>query len=82
MKGKMDVATKYSDSHIIEQVKIFNDLGYTITVRNNRDLEVKMKNFTHMGSTIRTLNENTRNVTQIQFFKAMVIPVLTYKCKI
>jgi hypothetical protein len=64
MKGKMDVATKYSDSYIIELVKNVNGLGYTITVTNNRDLEVKMNRFTQMGSTIRT-----RNVTQIQFLK-------------
>jgi hypothetical protein len=69
MKGKMDVATKYSDSRIIEQVNNFNYLGYTITATSNRDLEVKMNRFNQMCRTIRTLNDNTRSDTQIKYFK-------------
>jgi hypothetical protein len=41
----------------IEQVTSFNYIGYTITVTNNRDLEIKMNRSHKMCSTVgRTLN--------------------------
>jgi hypothetical protein len=41
----------------VEQVTSFNYLGYTITVTNNRDLEIKINRSNQMCSTIgRTLN--------------------------
>jgi hypothetical protein len=43
MKGKTNVRTKtVINNNIIEQVNSFNNLGYTITVTKNRDLEIKM----------------------------------------
>jgi hypothetical protein len=41
MEDKMTVITEeVINNHIIEKVDTFNYLGYTITVTNNRDLEI------------------------------------------
>jgi hypothetical protein len=43
LKGMMNVRTKIVINNIIlEEVYSFNYLGYTITVSNNTDLEIKM----------------------------------------
>jgi hypothetical protein len=53
MKGKMNVMTKILiNNNIIAQENIFNDLGYAITVSNNRDLEMKVNRFNQMCRTI------------------------------
>jgi hypothetical protein len=62
MKGKMNARTKIAiNNRVIEQVNSFNYLGYTITITNNRDLEIKMNRSNQMCSTMRiTLNNKTR----------------------
>jgi hypothetical protein len=45
----------------IEQVNNFNYLGYTITEADNRDLEIEMKRFNQMCSTM-TPNNKTRKI--------------------
>jgi hypothetical protein len=52
MKGKIKVRTKIVIKNILEKVNSFNYLGHTITVCNNTDLEIKMKRFNQMCSTI------------------------------
>jgi hypothetical protein len=73
MKGKTNVRTKIViNNHIIELLNNFNYLGYTITVTNHRDLEIKMSRFNQLCSTVRrTLNNKTRKDTDIKFCKAM-----------
>jgi hypothetical protein len=53
---------------------------YTIIVTNNRDLEIKTNRFDQMCSTI--TNNKTRKDTQILFYKAMAVPILTYGSEI
>jgi hypothetical protein len=53
MKGKTNMRTKIViNNNIIGQVNTFNYLGYTITLSNNRDLEIKVNRFNQMGKTV------------------------------
>jgi hypothetical protein len=71
------------NNNIIEQVHSFVYVGYTIVVKNNRGLEIKMNRFNQMYSTIRrTLNNKTRKDTQKKFYKAMALSTLTFASKI
>jgi hypothetical protein len=67
MKGKMNARTKIViNNNTIEQVNIFNYLGYTITLSNNRDLGIERNRFNQICSTIRrTLNNKTREESNI-----------------
>jgi hypothetical protein len=80
----VDVRTKLViNYHIIEQVNICNYLGYTITLTNNRDLEIKMNRLNQMCSTRRITPKNkTRKNNYAHFYKDMVVPALTYKSEI
>jgi hypothetical protein len=64
------------NNDIIEQVNGFN---YTITVTDNKELEIKINRFNGMCSTIIGMNSTTRGDTQIHFYKAMAV---TYGSKI
>jgi hypothetical protein len=81
MKGEMNVRTKtVINNNITEQLISFNYLGYTRTVTNNTDLDIKMNRINQMCSTIRrTLVQKTRKQTQIESDKAMAVPVLVYE---
>jgi hypothetical protein len=58
------------NNNIIKQVNSFNYLRYTIAVKNNTDLEIKMNRFNQMCSAIRvTLNNKIRKDIQIYFIK-------------
>jgi hypothetical protein len=83
LKGTMNVRTRILINNIIEQLNSFNYLGYTITVSNNRDLEIKRNRFNQICSTIRTtLNNKTRKETQFKVYKAVAVPTLTYGSEI
>jgi hypothetical protein len=70
-------------NNINEQVNSFNYLGCTITVSNNRGLEMKVNRCNQMFSIIqRTLNDKTRKETQIKFYEAMAVPTLNYRSEI
>jgi hypothetical protein len=58
MKEKMNVRTDIViNNHIIEQANSSNHLGYSITVTNNRDLEININRFNQMRYKLRrTLN--------------------------
>jgi hypothetical protein len=51
----MNVRTKIIINKTIEKVKSFNYSRYTITVSNNRDLEIKMNRFNQMCRIIKHL---------------------------
>jgi hypothetical protein len=71
------------NNNIIEQVNSFNYLGFTITVSNNRDLEIEMRRLNQKCSTIRiTLNNKTGQEIKIKFNEAMAVPILTYGSEI
>jgi hypothetical protein len=58
VKRKMNMRIKIMiNSNINEEISSFNNLGYKITVTNNRDLEIEMKTFNQMCSTMRKLNK-------------------------
>jgi TRAP-type mannitol/chloroaromatic compound transport system permease large subunit len=80
MKGKMNTrTTTVINNNIIIQVNSFNYLGYTITVSNIRDLEIKRNRFNQMCSLIRRiLNNKTRKDTPMKFRKSIVVPTLAY----
>jgi hypothetical protein len=61
------------NNNISDQVNNFNYLGYTITVTNNRDLEIKMNRFNQICSPIRILNKKTGEATQVKFYRTMAV---------
>jgi hypothetical protein len=61
VKVKMNVRTKIRiNNNIPDLANSFNCSGYTITVTNNRDLEIQMNTFNEMCSTARTTSNNER----------------------
>jgi hypothetical protein len=83
VKGKRNVRTKIViNNHIAEQVNSYNYLGYVFMVTNNRDLEIKLNRFNEMCSTIRILNNKTRKDTWIKLYKAIAVPIHTYRYEI
>jgi hypothetical protein len=53
MKREMNVRTRtVINNNIIEHINSFNYLGYTITVTNNRHLEIKLNRFNQTCRTI------------------------------
>jgi hypothetical protein len=62
---------KYLPNNTPLRANSFNYLGYTVTVTNNRDLEIKMHIFNRICGTIQLLNKRTRKETQITFIKLL-----------
>jgi hypothetical protein len=62
VKVKMNVRTKIViNNNITDQANSFNCLRHTVTVTNNRDLEIKTNRFNQMCNAVRTtLNNKTR----------------------
>jgi hypothetical protein len=72
--GKTNERTKtVINNNIIEQVNSFNYLGYTITVTNNIDLEMKMDLIKRAAK----LEANwIKDKTQMKFSKAVTVLIL------
>ena len=71
------------NDRILEQVSYFNYLGNGIGYDRKYDIYVKVGRFQTICGTINSIfNNKVRQDTNLKFYKAIAVPVLSYGCEL